>query len=290
MRESTEDHSIRGHDRYEDRGRLGLGASADVRRVYDRRLKRTVAMKVVRMDRIDDQRVARRLIREATLGGNLQHAGIPAVYDRDLLADGRPFFTMRMVPGASLMDETIRFHRRVGPGGPGGKEALRRLVVRILEVADAVASAHRNEILHRDLKLANVMAPDSDVAQVVDWGLAVDLTTPPERPGRAGTRGYMPPEQEVGSPRALAPTADVYAMGEMLARVLFGAGHAAGKPSHPAHAPPAPYAHVCAKARAHDPAERYADAEHFRDGLAKAIDRASVRIDRRYTDRSRLAG
>jgi len=286
MPQSGEDTAV-STARYDDRGRLGLGASADVRRAFDRRLGREVAMKVVRVDRREDQRVSRRLVREAMLAGTLHHPGIPAVYDRDVLEDGRHFFTMRAVTGSTLMDDTIRFHRRVGPGGPGGREALRELMVRMWEVADAVEAAHAGGIIHRDLKLANVMIPYVGVAQVVDWGLAIELANPPRRIGRAGTRGYMAPEQAAALPSSLAPTADVYAMGEMLARILFGAGHDAAKPCHPAHAPPAEYAAVCARARAADICERYAHAGEFRDAVGQALEQADR--SRRRSIRPRLA-
>ena len=115
----------------------------------------------------------------------------------------------------------------------------------MVEVAAAVDAAHATGIIHRDLKLANVMLPFVGPAQVVDWGLAVDLSQAPSRLGRTGTRGYMPPEQESGQRSSLAPTADVYAMGEMLARILFGAGHAQGRAHSPYHQPPQQLAEVC---------------------------------------------
>ncbi len=264
-------------ERYEDRGRLGIGASADVRRVWDRRLSREVALKVVRADRLDDPRAYSRLVREAAIIGNVHHNGIPAVYDRDELSDGRPFFTMRAIRGSSLMDLTIAFHKNKGPGGPGGREELVDLAIRMWEVADAVDGAHEAGLLHRDLKLANVMIPFRGAAQVVDWGLAVDLRTPPTRLRRAGTRGYMAPEQEQALSSALAPTADVYSMGEMLARILYGAGHETAQPFHPAHAPPIELARVCAIARMADPLDRYESAGAFRDALGNAIRHLDVR-------------
>jgi len=273
--------------RYDDRGRLGLGASADVRRAYDRRLSREVAMKVVRLDRSEDQRVGRRLVREATLASTLHHPGIPAVYDRDVLEDGRHFFTMRAVAGSTLMDDTIRFHQRVGPGGPGGREALRDLMVRMWEVADAVEAAHACGVIHRDLKLANVMVPYIGVAQVVDWGLAMDLASPPRRLARAGTRGYMAPEQAAALSSSLAPTVDVFAMGEMIARILYGAGHAEARPCHPTHAPPVEYAALCAQARSAEISERHAHAGELRDALAAALESADSRY--RRPQRPRLA-
>ena len=272
-------------DRYEDRGRFGTGACADVRRVYDRRMNREVALKVVRGDRREDRRAIRRVACEAILTGNLFHSGIPPVYDRDILPDGRPFFTMRAIQGTTLMDETIEFHRRTGPGGPGGREGLLQLVQSMVEVASAVQAAHEAGIIHRDLKLANVMLPFVGTAQVVDWGLAVDLSSPPAHLGRAGTRGYMPPEQEQGLRSSLAPTSDVYALGEMLARILYGAGHATARPSHPVHAPPTALAEVCAIARATDAADRYPDAGAF----GAALDAALSQCRRAIPLRPRLA-
>jgi serine/threonine protein kinase len=234
-------------------------------------MDREVALKVVRLDRADDRRATRRIKAEAKLAGTLFHNGIPPIFDRDTLSDGRPFFTMRAIQGTTLMHETIQFHSRSGPGGEGGTERLRTLVKRLFEVTQAVDAAHACGVIHRDLKLANVVLPYVGPAQVVDWGLAVDLSMPPRRLSRAGTRGYMPPEQEHGRQTALAPTADVYAIGEMLARVLFGVGHKEARPTHPAHAPPPALARVCSIARDPNPTRRYTDARALGNALQEAL-------------------
>ncbi|MCA9527349.1 MAG: protein kinase, partial [Myxococcales bacterium] len=125
--------------RYTDQGLIGTGGMGEVRRVQDRVLARTVAMKVMRLVLATSPSARLRFIREAQVTAGLQHPGIVAVHDQGELADGRLWYTMQEVRGETL--------EAMLPAVP-----LRRRVEVLARVAQAVGFAHRASIIHRDLK------------------------------------------------------------------------------------------------------------------------------------------
>jgi formylglycine-generating enzyme required for sulfatase activity len=206
-----------------------------VRRVHDRMLDRTVAMKALRDDVVDVSAGAR-FLAEARATAQLQHPGTVPVHDVGTLPDGRPFFTMQEVRGRTLAALIKALHAGcrgrwvVTPDGV----SLEQLVRVLHQVAQTVAYAHDAGVIHRDLKPANVMVGDFGEVVVVDWGLAADLPAPASLPGVShrpspsargavgGTPAYMPPEAARGAADALSPRADVYALGAMLYELLGG--------------------------------------------------------------------
>ncbi|HEU4533034.1 MAG TPA: serine/threonine-protein kinase [Polyangiaceae bacterium] len=217
-------------ERYELGGVIARGGMGTILRAFDRRLARSVAVK-----RLDSNAaaLAARFAREIRITASLQHPAIVPVYDSGVLPDGRPFYAMRYVPGASL--------QQVMAGRRGEGERL-GLLVPMLAVAEAVAYAHERGIIHRDLKPSNVLVGPFGEAVVIDWGLA-KLDDAPEagpvagaRPGddplatRAGavlgTPRYMAPEQARGE--VATRRSDVYALGAMLYHALSGVPPVAG--------------------------------------------------------------
>lgn len=189
-------------ERYVVQQELGRGAIGVVERVFDAHLERTVARKRL----LDDRPAGRaRFIREARTTASLGHPGIPPVFDLGVGAD-TPYYTMQEIvgrPWKELIREASDLEAR-----------LAQLDI-LLAVARAVAHAHENDLVHRDLKLDNVMiGPLGDVF-VVDWGLCVPVGTegPP-----AGTPQYMSPEQARGEVTTRA--FDVWALGVLLFRLL----------------------------------------------------------------------
>src|SRR5262249_47533358 len=127
-------------------------------------------------DRAD---VVERFLDEAHIAGQLQHPGVAPVHDLGTLADGRPFFTMKLVKGRTLA-ELLR--ARPDPAGD-----LPGLLHVFEQVCQTVAFAHAKGVLHRDLKPANVMVGAFGEVQVMDWGLAKALAGQrgaPTAPGR----------------------------------------------------------------------------------------------------------
>jgi serine/threonine protein kinase/formylglycine-generating enzyme required for sulfatase activity len=203
-------HQLVGAElRYVDLGEIGSGGMGEVRRVQDLLLGRIVARKVLRTGRVDGDALAR-FRREAELTAQLQHPGIVPVYDVGLLADGRPFYTMREVAGRTLADAIAS----VEPGG-----VPRALVDVFARICDAVGYAHARGVVHGDLKPANVLLGDFGEVLVVDWGLSALVDA--DGGAVAGTPAYLSPERARGE-RVASPAADVWALGAVLYEILSG--------------------------------------------------------------------
>jgi serine/threonine protein kinase/WD40 repeat protein len=224
-----------GLDRYlfeHEQGRGGIGL---VMRARDRKLDRTVAIKVLQRRTPESEA---RFLREARITARLQHPSIVPVHDLGTTARGEPYYAMKLVEGHSLrekIEQTTTLDQRLA------------LLPAVLAVADAIAFAHARGIVHRDLKPANIIVGDYGEAVVVDWGLArddhdelrhrSDREVPHPQPASAaarpivsrdatapgailGTPAYMPPEQARGE--AVDRRADVYALGAILYHILSG--------------------------------------------------------------------
>src|SRR5678815_4516483 len=131
---------------------------------HDTDLGRDVALKVLDEELAKRPAVVQRFVEEAQIGGQLQHPGIVPVYELGLMADERPYFTMKLVKGHTLAS---LLQRRKSPADERG-----RLLAIFEAVCQTVAYAHSKGVLHRDLKPANVMVGAFGEVQVVDWGLA----------------------------------------------------------------------------------------------------------------------
>jgi serine/threonine-protein kinase len=225
-----------GHAFFE---RIGVGGMGEVYRCGDDALQRDLAIKVLRAELRGNADAEERFLREARLTGSLQHPGIVPGHNLGRLADGRPCYTMKLVRGRTLA-ELLRDEA-------AGPERLPRLLAVVEKVCQAVAFAHSKGIIHRDLKPSNVMVGEFGEVQVMDWGLAKQLSraepAPPpgevtedvetvgrveeaeglSRAGAAlGTPSYMPPEQAVGDWDIVDQRADVFALGAILCEVLTG--------------------------------------------------------------------
>ncbi|MCB9553405.1 MAG: serine/threonine protein kinase [Myxococcales bacterium] len=168
-------------DRYEDLGLIGRGGQGEVRRVRDHKLGRELAMKILRPMPSPKARARFRL--ETAITVALQHPGIVPVYDRGITGDGRPWYTMKIVEGRQFVDCILATHRETDPAW-----TLRRLVDAFCRVCEAVAFAHEQGVVHRDLKPQNVMVGRFGEVVVMDWGLARWME---DAPGvsAAGARG-----------------------------------------------------------------------------------------------------
>ncbi|MCC6624353.1 MAG: protein kinase [Deltaproteobacteria bacterium] len=237
--------------RFEVRGELGAGGMGRVVIVHDRRLGRDVALKEPATEAD-----ARRLEREARVTARLEHPGIVPIYDSGRHADGRPWFAMRLVRGASLADRIEDLAREADPA-----RARAGLLRHVRAAAEAVAYAHARGVVHRDLKTANIMIGQFGETQVIDWGLALAPDLPPADGAHAGTPGAMSPEQAAGG--RVDARSDVWCLGRVL-DVTLGAGGAGERPRE--------LAAIVARAMAADPAARYPDAGAFADDLGAWLD------------------
>jgi tetratricopeptide (TPR) repeat protein/tRNA A-37 threonylcarbamoyl transferase component Bud32 len=233
--ESASDFSR--YDLLEEIGHGGIGV---VYRGRDGLLGRELAVKVLRENYRDNPEARRRFINEARIGSRLQHPAIVPVYELGSFADGRPYFTMKLVEGHTL---AAMMQDRADP-----TEDRPRLLGIFEQVCQAMAYAHAGGFIHRDLKPHNVMVGSFGEVQVMDWGFAKVLQT--DEGGRMkdeadncplhpssfilhpfsasqsgilmGTPAYMPPEQARGEADRIDARADVFALGAILCEILTG--------------------------------------------------------------------
>ncbi|MEM6691888.1 MAG: protein kinase [Planctomycetota bacterium] len=223
--------------RYVYRSRLGQGGIGIVYRVFDREQSRSVALKTLRPHFRDDPEAKNRFGLEAILTGRLQHPGIPPIYEMGSLDDEAPYFTMRIIEGQNLRDLLV---------GSSSESGDRVALLRVFEnVAQIVAYAHQQGVLHRDIKPQNVMVGAFGEVQLVDWGLAKRISVNSEaKPNKGalpleetqatdslledttlvghfvGTPRHASPEQSRGDEMAANPTSDVFSLGTVLFEIL----------------------------------------------------------------------
>jgi len=282
--------AVDSKDRYQVTGEVGHGGVGRVLRAVDQVLERPVALKELLTA---SEAMRRRFIREGLITARLQHPSIVPVYDAGRLGDRSPFYTMKLVSGRPLdkaIAETTTLAQRLA------------LLPSVLAIADAMAYAHSERVIHRDLKPNNVLVGNYGETIVIDWGLAKDLAaddpdTLDAGPYRAaaldrtvagavmGTPAYMAPEQAAGEP--VDERADVYALGAIMYHVISGTIPHEGNTLEEMiqgvisgdvrplteREPEAPrdLAAIVTKAMAVKPAERYPNAKGLADDLRRFL-------------------
>ena len=207
---------------YRVEGKLGEGAGGVVYRAYDTHLRRPVVVKLLHAGRSDEPTA--RLLEEARLASSIEHANVAAVYEAGEV-EGRPYLVMQYVPGRTLQ-------ALIEDGALSEPLALSIGV----QIADALAAAHRHGVVHRDLKPSNVIVTDEGLAKVLDFGLARRTSPGPDAPpanaaggaerrgtlasSRFGTTAYMAPEQF--ATRRSTEQSDVWALGVILYQMATG--------------------------------------------------------------------
>ncbi|WP_158708437.1 protein kinase domain-containing protein [Streptomyces sp. NRRL S-244] len=198
--------------RYRLEQRLGQGGMGEVWRGHDLMLDRSVAVKVLLEAATNDEVVAR-FRREATIGARLQHPGITVVHDVGQ-QDGRLFIVMELLSGEDLATVLAR----------DGRLAVDLAVELAAQTAEALAVAHGQAVVHRDLKPGNLFLLPGRRIKICDFGIAhsADATAGWTVTGRIiGTPAYMAPEQWRGE--RVGPRCDLYALGCVLYALVSGA-------------------------------------------------------------------
>ncbi len=214
--------------------RLGTGGMGDVFLAFDETLGREIALKRIRRDRLSDAEVRRRFEIEVRVTAILQHPSIVPVYEY-LRAGGETFYTMRPIEGVTL--HGLLEGLRDKESRLGAEWTTARLVRLFLQVTNAVAFAHANGVIHRDLKPGNIMVGPFEEVLVLDWGMAKfleddkrearsgvsqeslgSLTADTASYHVAGTPAYMAPEQLEGKPATFKN--DIFSLGVILYELL----------------------------------------------------------------------
>jgi beta-lactam-binding protein with PASTA domain/predicted Ser/Thr protein kinase len=263
--------------RYELHRRLGRGGMAEVFLARDQLLDRPVAVKVLFPEFATDPSFVERFRREATAAANLNHPNIVGVYDWGE-AEGTYFIVMEYVDGRTLSE----ILRDEGPLHPD------RVADVGADVAAALGFAHRNGVVHRDVKPGNVLVTQTGQVKVADFGIARAITANADenltQVGTVmGTATYFSPEQARGD--AVDPRSDIYSLGCVLYELLLGKPpfsgetpvaiaykHVQESPVPPRHLNielPTAIEAIVLKCLAKNPANRYPSAEDLRADLRR---------------------
>jgi hypothetical protein len=247
---------------------LGVGSFATVWLGFDPSLDARVAIKVLADNWSHDLRVRERFLDEGRLLWRLDHERLVRVHAVGELDDGRPYLVMAWADGGSLRD-------RLAAGTPPVDAGLHLL----REIASGAAVLHDNGIVHRDLTPGNILFRSGQVL-IADLGLAKALAAASGLTARAGTPGFMAPEQD--DPLAVVDArADVYALGRLGSRLLGTPATATAAEMRPRERVPPAVVDVIRKATAYRPGDRFPDARAFGAALDRAIADAGSTIRRR---------
>src|SRR6478735_2482704 len=245
--------------RYRLERKLGSGGMADVWLAEDQELGRKVAIKMLHERYANDVQFVERFRREATHAAGLSHPNVVAIHDRGE-AEGSYFIVMEYVEGRTLKELIVT----------RGMCPVPVAISYTRQVLAALRYAHRNGIVHRDIKPHNVLVDNEGRVKVADFGIARAGTS-------IGTAQYLSPEQARGAP--VDESSDLYSTGIVLYELLTGKVPFTGETpveiamKHLSQVPPAPSSirsevpHdldlVVLRALAKEPADRYRSAKEM---------------------------
>lgn len=276
---------FRSRSRYQLLGEHARGGLGKILKARDKDLGRELAIKELRAP---DSPAAARFVREALITARLEHPSIVPVHEAGRWENGEPFYAMKLVSGRTLK-ELVQDASNLA--------ARLALLPSVIAVVDAIAYAHDQGVIHRDLKASNVIVGAFGETVVIDWGLAKDLQRPDDILGEVaqspyrvnadytiagavvGTPAFMPPEQARGED--VDERADIYALGALLYYTL------SGKPPYDADTP----AGILAKVRESEPLPLVEVAPAVPPDLAAIVAKAMARErDHRYRSAQALSG
>ncbi len=251
-------------DRYRLERKLGSGGMADVWLAEDQELGRRVAVKILHERYANDEQFVERFRREATHAAGLSHPNIVSIYDRGV-AEGSYFIVMEYIEGRTLKELIVT-------RGPCPVPVAISYTRQILA---ALRYAHKNGIIHRDIKPHNVLVDREGRLKVADFGIArAGASEMTEAGSIVGTAQYLSPEQARGAP--VDESSDLYSTGIVLYELLTGTVPFTGETpveiamKHLSQTPDAPSARrpdiphdldlVVLRALAKEPADRYRSA------------------------------
>jgi eukaryotic-like serine/threonine-protein kinase len=266
--------------RYVIKRKLGSGGMADVYLAEDQELGRRVALKLLDERHASDEQFVERFRREAQSAAGLNHPNIVSIFDRGR-AEGTYYIAMEYLDGRTLKELLVR----------NGPTPVPIAIDYARQILGALAFAHRNGIVHRDIKPHNIVVGGDGRLKVTDFGIARSGTSQMTEVGSiVGTAQYLSPEQARGAP--VDPRSDLYSLGVVLYEMLTGKvpftgdtpveiamKHLSQVPKPPSEwreQVPHDLDAVVMRALAKDPEQRYGSAEEMDADLARVARGVSV--------------
>lgn len=197
--------------RYEVLKRVGSGGMADVYMAKDHKLNRNVAVKVLKSEYVEDEKFLKKFETEAQAVARLSHPNIVNIYDVGI-EDGINYIVMELAEGITLKE----YIRKKGYLSP--KETVEIST----QIASAISHAHKNHIIHRDIKPQNILVSDTGIIKVTDFGIAkaTSSNTVTSTATAMGSVHYISPEQAKG--RFCDEKSDVYSLGITMYEMVTG--------------------------------------------------------------------
>src|ERR671931_335372 len=196
--------------RYKVVRKLGAGGMADVYLAEDQELGRPVAIKILNDRHAQDDQFVERFRREAKNAAGLSHPNIVSIYDRGE-AEGSYYIAMEYLDGRTLKELILT----------RGPAPIPIAIDYVRQILAALRFAHRNAIVHRDIKPHNVLVDAEGRLKVTDFGIArAGASQMTEAGSIIGTAQYLSPEQAKGAP--VDQTSDIYSVGVVLYEMLTG--------------------------------------------------------------------
>ena len=197
--------------RYEVLKRVGSGGMADVYMAKDHKLNRNVAVKVLKSEYVEDEKFLKKFETEAQAVARLSHPNIVNIYDVGI-EDGINYIVMELAEGITLKE----YIRKKGYLSP--KETVEIST----QIASAISHAHKNHIIHRDIKPQNILVSDTGIIKVTDFGIAkaTSSNTVTSTATAMGSVHYISPEQAKG--RFCDEKSDIYSLGITMYEMVTG--------------------------------------------------------------------
>jgi serine/threonine protein kinase len=263
--------------RYKVIDTIGGGGMANVYLARDMILERNVAVKVLRPDFSNDEEFIRRFHREAQAATSLNHPNIVSIYDVGE-EDNIFYIVMEHIDGTTLK-------QYIQKNGPLSNEESVNIMI---QLTSALANAHENQIVHRDIKPQNILIDEHGIVKVTDFGIAVALssTTITQTNSFLGSVHYLSPEQARGG--MATKKSDIYSLGIVMFELLtgrmpfFGESAVSIALKHLQNDTPSPkrwnsaipqsIENIVLKATAKDPFHRYDTVEAMEDDLRTSLE------------------
>jgi len=275
---SEKQSEFRNYGRYQLRKELGKGSMGVVYEAFDPAIGRSIALKVLKPELMENEAYMSRFLKEAKAAGALSHPGIVIIYDQGQ-DHGTVYIVMEYARGETLVDKL--------KSGPLPPQEVSRLGA---QLTDALSYAHSKGIVHRDIKPANIILQEGKTVKITDFGIAHiedPLATLQTQHGEVlGTPAYMSPEQVKG--QRVDNRSDLFSLGIVLYELSTGTRPFSGKtmgeifrsiteenPQEPMQVNPEipkPLSRTILKCLEKSPQQRYQKAEDLQKDLEVSLD------------------